>query len=75
MADRPEKVRELVSAANSAMLALAEGTSTNEIFSAYFTLASHALDTAKEMGVSTEALQNIVYAMLIRCDNPKTRVM
>ena len=43
MADRPEKVLELVTAANAAMLGLAEGT--------------------------------IVYAMLVRCDDPNLRAM
>jgi len=75
MADRPEKILELVEAANAALLTKAEGTSANEVFSAYFTMAAQAITAAKELGVPAEALQNIVYAMLVRCDDSKTRVM
>ena len=75
MADSADNILKLVRAANAGLASVAEGTTANEVFSAYFTMASHAIETAKEMGVPAEALQNIVYAMLVRCDDPKMRVM
>ncbi len=75
MADRPEKILELVRAANNAMAEAAEGTSANEVFSAYLTMAGHAIETAKEMGVPAEALRQMVYLILLRCDDSTQKVM
>lgn len=65
------KVKEMINAANDGVKTVCEGASANDVFSAYFTMAGTAIDVAKEMGVPAEALRQLVYMLLIRCDDAK----
>jgi hypothetical protein len=73
--ERRNVVMDLVDVANEALLANVGDATSSEVFSAYFTLAAGAISAAKVMGVPAATLQNIIYELLIRCEDPKQRVM
>jgi hypothetical protein len=73
--ERRDVVMALVEAANESMIANVGDATSSEVFSAYFTLAAGAISAAKVMGVPAATLQNIIYELLFRCEDPKQRVM
>lgn len=67
---RPDKVRELMTAANSGMKHVAQGTSAEEVFSAYLNMTRNMVLLATESRRDNTDIRNALVGMLLLLDTP-----
>lgn len=67
---REDQVRKLMSAANKGMMAVAQGTSAAEVYSAYLSMARNAVQLAIETRTDTSDIRSALLGMLAMCDSP-----
>ena len=71
---REDKVRELMFAANEGMQQIADTATAAEVFSAYFTLAACAIETARRLGVPVAAIRDAISELWLWCPEEKEKV-
>jgi hypothetical protein len=67
---REDIVRKLMTAANSGMKEVAQGTSAEEVFAAYLTMTRNAVLLAKDTRSDNSDIRNALMSMLILLDTP-----
>lgn len=67
---RPDVVTSLMDAANSGMKAAAAGSTGDEVFAAYLTLARNAVEIARTTRRDNQDIREALMSMLVLLDTP-----
>lgn len=68
---RPEKVNTLMTAANRGMKSATADTTSDEVFTAYLTLARNAVEVALDTRRDNRDIQSALMSMLLLTDSPR----